>query len=300
MKLTHLRNVVTSKIGRQILVAQKNSPAILFGVGIVGIVGTVVLASRATLKLDEILDEASSKLDTARIIEHEDYSDTDRKKDIALIYTQTAGKITRLYAPALFLGVVSVAALTGAHVVLNRRYIGVTAAYATIERAYAEYRKRVIAELGPDKDREFRYALVDKEIVEETPDGAALRTVKALNSKNSYGYTKFFDEGNRNWSKEPWHNQMFIQCQERYANDLLRARGHLFLNEVLDMLGFERTQAGAVVGWLADADARGSGDGYVDFGVFSGDTYMGQEFVTANERSILLDFNVDGVIYNKI
>jgi hypothetical protein len=70
----------------------------------------------------------------------------------------------------------------------------------------------------------------------------------------------------------------------------------VFLNEIHDMLGLERTKAGAVVGWVMGGD----GDERIDFGVFKANEYMGQEFVNGNERSILLDFNVDGVIYDKI
>ena len=296
MKLTTIKNVVTSKLGRQLLHVQKSSPTILFGAGIAGIVGTVVLASRATLKLDELLEDTQEKLEKARTLEHHDYSETDRKRDITLIYAQAFGKIARAYTPAVITGVLSVAAITGSHVILTRRNLGLTAAYATLDRGFQEYRRRVIGELGSEKDIQFRRALVDKEIVEETDSGPTTKVVKALGSKDISGYSMFFDEGNRNWSRQPWQNQMFLQCQQRYANDLLNSRGHVFLNEVLDMLGFQRTRAGAVVGWIND----GNGDNFVDFGVFSGDEYMGQEFVSGNERSVLLDFNVDGVIYDKI
>jgi hypothetical protein len=87
---------------------------------------------------------------------------------------------------------------------------------------------------------------------------------------------------------------MFIRSQQNYANDLLNARGHVFLNEVYDMLGIERTSAGAVVGWV-----RGNGDNEIDFGVLN-DLHSGQRFINGDERSVLLDFNVDGVVYDLI
>ena len=61
------------------------------------------------------------------------------------------------------------------------------------------------------------------------------------------------------------------------------------------MLGIPRSQAGAVVGWVL-----GEGDDYIDFGMFDGNNMATRDFVNGYERSILLDFNVDGVIYDLI
>jgi hypothetical protein len=100
------------------------------------------------------------------------------------------------------------------------------------------------------------------------------------------------------WNPEPEYNLIFLQCQQNWANDQLRTRGHVFLNEVYDMLGLERSKAGAVVGWVFTKD--GSTDNFIDFGVFNGETQISRDFVNGHEGAILLDFNVDGVIYDKI
>ena len=89
---------------------------------------------------------------------------------------------------------------------------------------------------------------------------------------------------------------LFLRTQQNYANDLLKARGHLFLNEVYSMLGIPHTSAGAIVWWTIGA----GGDNYVDFGIFTRDSQVVREFVNGYERSILLDFNVDGVIWDMI
>ena len=84
--------------------------------------------------------------------------------------------------------------------------------------------------------------------------------------------------------------------QQTFFNDLLLSRGHLFLNEVYDQIGIDRTKAGQVVGWVVSKD----GDNFVDFGLFDGSTQEKRMFVNGHENSVLLDFNVDGVIYDKI
>lgn len=295
MNLKAAKNAITSRFGRQILKGRKHAPVILFVAGAVGVVGATVLACRATLKMEEVLDEIQIDLDKARALEHPNYSDTDRQKDLALIYLKGTGRIFTMYAPALGLGVLSILALTGSHVILTKRNAAVVAAYAALDKGFREYRNRVMDELGADKDREFRYGVIEREIVEETEEGPVVKRVKQIGPGGSSIYARFFDEHAIAWNKDPFYNQMFIQCQQNYANDLLQARGHVLLNDVYDMLKFPRTKEGCVVGWVKD-----DGDGYIDFGVFHGDRASGMRFVQGNERSIHLDFNVDGMIYDKI
>jgi hypothetical protein len=298
MSLAAIRNKVTSKVGRQVLITRKNSPAILFAAGVVGVGATVVLACRATLKMEEILAQAEKnnlEIEDAEALEHDQYNEQDASKDRATNRIQTAYKISKLYAPAFAVGIVSIGALTGSHVILSRRNIAVTAAYAAVDKAFREYRGRVVDELGRDKDEEFRYGTTEREIAVDTDQGVAVKTVKVVNKKNKEDpYSFLFDrDTTQNWSPTPAYNLMFLKAQQNYANDLLNGRGHVFLNDVLDMLGFQRTKAGAVTGWV-----KGHGDGYIDFGVLSGNTYEGQRFINGDEKSVWLEFNVDGVIYD--
>lgn len=303
MNVKAIRNVVTSKVGRQLLHVQKHSPRLLFAAGVVGMVGTVVLASRATLRVHDLLDEFHSDLEDVKTLESPRYTDKDRQRDKVILYTKLVVNLGKLYGPALLVGMASVASLTGSHVVLNRRVAGVTAAYAALEKGFDAYRKRVIEELGVEKDREFRYGFEDRTIVEETDQGPVIKQVHQIGPDGASIYARFFDEGSRNYQKHPGYNQIFLQAQQNYANDLLRSRGHVFLNEVYDMLGMERSKEGAVVGWVlngCERDGGLDGDQYIDFGIFEHDIYEAIRFVNGDERSILLDFNVDGVIYDKI
>lgn len=303
MSLSAIKSTVTSKVGRQVLIAQKHSPVLLLGVGIIGVGTTVVLACKATLKLDEVLGEAEkikSQIDDAQALETPEYTEEDARKDGIINRTKTAMKIARLYAPAIAVGCVTVGAFTGSHVILARRNAAITAAYVAVDKGFKQYRKNVIAELGQDKDREFRFGMVERELAVDTDEGVAVKTVKSIDGDalkkgdTASIYGRFFDEYNQNWEKSRGKNAMFLRSQQQYANDLLNARGHVFLNEIYDMLGMERSKAGALVGWV-----KGNGDGYVDFGILD-DLYMGQKFVNGDEPSIFLDFNVDGPIYDLI
>lgn len=284
-------------VSRKLLIGQKHSPTFLLAGGVVGMVGSTVLACRATLKLEDVLKETKNDLVLAHAVKEEypeKYTEQDRQKDTAVVYVRSTAKIAKLYAPSVALGVVSIAALTKSHNILNERNAALTAAYVAIDKGFREYRQRVIERYGEDVDRSFRY---DTELVVSGEGKDKPKTSERAGPNAATIYARFFDEYSRNWSKEPEYNALFLHCQQNYVNDLLKARGHIFLNEVYDILGIPHSQAGAVVGWLRDGD----GDGYVDFGIFvagAGDRI--RDFVNGREGSILMDFNVDGIIYDKI
>lgn len=284
------------RVARTNLLAQKNSPGFLLGAGVVGMVGTTVLACRATLKVHALKEEAKQNLELARTLKHDDYSETDRQKDISLVYIQTSVKVARLYAPAVILGGISIAALARSHSVLTRRNAALTAAYAALDKGFSEYRARVVEKYGVEQDQEFRYGTREVEVVD--PETKEKKTVKRVAPGEPSIYARFFDPSSSSWSKEPEYNLLFLKCQQNYANDLLRSRGHVFLNEVYDMVGIPRSKAGSVVGWLLSPN--GDTDNFVNFGVFDGNSDKARDFVNGYEGAILLDFNVDGIIYDRI
>lgn len=295
-------NGVSTKIGRTILHTQKGSPTILFAVGVVGVVATAVAASRATMHLSDTLEEARRDLELAEktlVSETVEYTEMEYRKDVTVIYAKAAGQVVRLYGPSILIGVCSVAALTGSHRILVRRNLALTAAYSALDRGFREYRARVREVYGNDIDRYLRHGVERYEI--ETKDEAGIgKTDYALRAPvvpNDYSiYARFFDPLCREWSPIPEYNRIFLHGRQNQANDLLTSRGHVFLNEVYDSLGIERAPFGQVVGWLKNGD----GDGFIDFGIFYGERDKVRDFVNGREGSILLDFNVDGVIYDKI
>lgn len=289
--------VIGRTVARNSLHLQKASPGVLLGVGIVGMVGSTVLACRATLKMETVLDETKTKLDTAKTLQHDDYSEKDRSRDISLIYFQSSVKVAKLYAPAVIVGMASIYALRTSHGILTKRNMALTAAYGALEKGFSEYRARVVEKYGEEEDQNFRYGTREVEI--EDSKGKK-KVVTRVSTDDPSIYARFFDPSSTSWSKEPEYNKIFLRCQQSYANDLLLARGHIFLNEVYDMLGLERSRAGAVVGWILSDKDDNTRDNRVDFGIWDGNYKVVRDFVNGFEGSILLDFNVDGVIYDKI
>lgn len=286
---------VTLSVSRNLLKFKKDSPHIFFVAGVVGSVASTVLACRATLKLSETLDhiqeDVKSLNETRDVLEHNHnglaLTDEEYKKTASYIYASGGLQIAKLYAPAIIVGAASVTALTGSHVQLSRRNASLMAAYAVLQKAYEEYRERVRDELGVDRESQLYRG------IELDPSGETKDLVHINDPNKLSPYSKIFDEYSRHWEKDPELNRLFVQCQQNYFNHKLQAHGHVFLNEVYDALGIDRTKAGAVVGWILGGD----GDNFIDFGLYDPGT---TNFINGWERSIVLDFNVDGVIYDKI
>lgn len=300
-------------IGRGGLVLKKYSPEILTVAGVIGTVGSTVLACKATLKVEDILDEAKKKSNLINAV-HDgeievdaEYTDKDYSKDLLVNRTQTAVKLIKLYGPAITLGALSITAILGGQHILRKRNVAVMAAYKLCEESFNNYRSRVKDELGEEKDRQFYYGITEETVKDKvkSKDGKTKTVTKKVEKAPDHlysQYARFFDEANINWDKSPEQNMYFLKMVQNQMNDKLKARGHVFLNEVYDALGFDRSEAGQLVGWVWDKDntAMEAGDGYIDFGIFDGNSYAKRAFVNGDERSILLDFNIDGMIYDLI
>lgn len=295
------------KLGRVGLKFQKFSPEILFGVGAVAVVGGVVLACRSTLKIDEIIDDAKEDLSKIQdgLDELDNYSDDDAMKDKAVVYVNTAFNLAKLYLPAVTTIGLGIACFAGSHNIQHQRIAGLAAAYKTVEGGFKSYRNRIVDELGAEKEKELYFDSKKEkmEIIEIDAETGKEKKVKkevnVVDIDNASEYARFFDsETSKQWTRNMDYNLDFLKMQQSYMNDRLHLMGHVFLNEVYDALGIDRSSAGAVVGWVDGGD----GDNYIDFGMsdYFYNGRMGSDYVNGRNESILLDFNVDGSIWDKI
>lgn len=298
-------DVVKGALIKGVTKVRKYSPELLLVAGTVAIGAGVYFACKATLKVDDILDEANEKKDRIKSMPISDeYTDQDAKKDLCLTYIQTGAKFAKAYLPAAALVLGGLSCFYGSYGILKRRNIAMTAAYYAVDKAYKAYRDRVKEAVGEEKEKDIYHALTKTKIDEMVTDenGKEKKVKKEVDVWTDYDdpnqhspYARFFDELSNCWHNNPEQNLAFLKAQQNYATQLLNARGHLFLNEVYDMLDIPRTQAGQVVGWI-----KGMGDDYVDFGLYDGKRERVRAFVNGYEPSILLDFNVDGPIWDNI
>lgn len=291
-------------LGTSKLYFKKNGPAILTGAGVLGFVGTTVLVARAAVKAKPEIDDIKHDLNVVegRILDAS-YTRHDQVKDYGTIVVNAVKDIGKIYAPAIVLGGISVTCVISAHGMLKKQNAALVAAYGALDLGFKAYRQRVkdtLGMLGVDdpeaRERDIYRGVVSRTKVENPETGEACE-IENFSDVIPSIYGRFFDDASPQWSKTPEFNLTFLMNQQSFANDLLTRRGHLFLNEVYDALGFERSQAGQVVGWLKNSK---NGDGYVDFGIHDIASDISRAFVNGQERVIFLDFNVDGPIINGI
>lgn len=305
MSNNKLMNTVTRSLGKVGFALKKHSPEILVVGGVIGVVTSAVLACRATTKVSSVLDKAKEDIETIHSVAEnpefaEDYTVEDSKKDLAIVYAKTGLEVAKLYAPAVILGALSITGILASNNILRKRNVALAAAYAAVDRSFKEYRGRVVERFGEAVDRELKYNTKAMEIEETVVDDKTgkekkvKKTVAVIDDAGEYGpFAQIFDASRRPWEKDPELNLMFLRAQQQWANDVLRARGYLFLNEVYEKLDIDPTPVGQHAGWIYDSEYEG--DDFVDFGAFDVHRRSSRDFVNGLEAVVILDFNATDI-----
>lgn len=324
MKKTEIMTNVSNTFNKVSFQMKKHSPEILVVAGVIGTVASAVLACKATTRVNSILEKSKENIDAIHDypdrkdvnVETEngivnEYTEKDMKKDLTYVYAQTGMELAKLYAPSVALGVLSISSILASNNILRKRNVALAAAYATVDKSFKEYRNRVVERFGQEIDRELKYNIKAQKVSETIVDEETGKEKKVkkeafvVSPSDISGYARFFEkytvdeEGNSvlnpHWESNNEYNLMFIKAQESYANDLLKAKKRLFLNDVYEMLGLPQTKAGQVVGWVYNPE-HPNGDNYVDFGLYA-DNLSYSDYANGLDPAILLDFNVDGNIW---
>lgn len=302
-------NKVSGKMARVGFQLKKHSPEILIVFGLAGTVASAVMACVATTKINDILDEAKTDIDEIHdvmadegAVEESGLTKKDANKALAHVYAKTGVELAKLYGPAVILGTLSMGCVLASNDILRKRNVALAAAYASVDKGFKEYRNRVIDRFGKEVDQELKYDIKSQkvetvEVDENGKEKKVKKTVEVANPNAYSPYAKFFDSSCLGYSDNAEYNLCFLKAQQASANELLKNRKFLFLNDVYDMLGIERTKAGQVVGWVYDEE-HPVGDNFIDFGIYDTNIEANRRFVNGLEKVILLDFNVDGNVWD--
>lgn len=285
----------------------KHSPEILMVVGAVGAVTSTVMACKATLKVNDILAAHDATVATIHDVQEgkvqikagEEYTEEDVKKDLTTTYVQTGLKIAKLYAPAVILGTLSIGCMFGSNHILQKRNAALTAAYVTLDKAFGNYKERVTERFGDRVQSELEHGIkaveVESKVVNEDGTEETIKSyVDEVDGAHS-PYDLIFDEMIDEWQPDAQYNKWHLAQVEDTANRRLRTQGYLFLNDVYRMIGRYNSGTmivkpeGQIVGWLYDPNNENL-QNCVKLGL---DKMRG-------DRNVVLHFNVDGPIIDKI
>ena len=301
----------TRLLGKAVLLGKRHAPEALLVVGIAGVVAGTVMACKATTKYQKVLEEHEKKMEKQRKAselaekgEIKNYSEEDAAQDKIIILKETAIETIKTYGPAATVFIAGVICICVSHGILRKRYLAAVSAYIKVADSFKQYRRRVVDDVGEDKDLEYRYGIKKEEVAytysdeegNETVGHEITHSILDDDLRDLSGFSKIFYEPNTNFTKDPQSNRFFLEAQQRFWDMKLKTRGYVFLNEVLVSLGFEPVKYGQIVGWRFD-EKNPSGDNYIDFGLHS---VRNQRFRDGLEAAVILDFNVDGPILDDV
>ena len=267
MILNKVGTVVKSVAGNGALLAKKHAPELMIGAGIAGFGATIYETVKATNKTNELVDEKEATLATIESMwdtySEENYSQAEYERDRKEANRRARWGIVRAWAPVATLGGASVISILGGYKILNGRYVATAAAYKVLENGFDRYRGNVIEKFGRETDWEMLHGIKAEELEKAREEQRQNKEIEADNKRKKFGkkrkktaysdiYSFIFDEYSDRWQRY-WNGQQvlhYLQTKENELNDMLAIRGHVFLNEVYDKLGKERTAEGCVVGWL--------------------------------------------------
>lgn len=315
-----VKTVAVRNYGKTKLWAMRNGPTIGVVVGITALGYTVYSSCKATLRVDEVLSRHNEEL--ARVketysredeLEQLGLTEKDKRHDIFVVYSRTVIGLFKLYWRPITSATIGVGCIICAHNTLNRRIQGLVAINSAMQSIFDRYRRVIKARYGEEADYYAMNGIVedtDKTVTIVDEDGNEVeRTVHKFDPGVFEGYSAVFDSTCSEFEKfDADYNLAYLKAKQAEANVLFNMRGHMFLNEVYDLIfgpgesyidpatgerRERRRTAGQFVGWEKD----GNGDGHIDFRIkvlYDDPSYDDSKLLEA--PAILIDPNVDGVI----
>lgn len=294
---------LSQTLGRTQLLAQKHSPELLLGLGVVSIIGSVILAAKAGQKHSQVAEENLKELLSFAVKDNETQhrSDEEEKKELLIIKFRSAGRWVRLYGPAALTCTAGIVSIFGSHGVMQKRVTALGAAYGVLLEGFNNYRERVREDLGDESDHRYLTGIHEEEVEETTvlKNGKVkTKKVKKNVQDDLSQYAFFFDDyANEFVPGDPRANRFMLETQQSYWNEQLRAKGHVFLNQVLESLGIDPVPEGQLVGWVYNPDNEHEGDNYIELGIYD---ERNMHAVQGSNDVFTLDPNVDGIVWNLI
>lgn len=295
------------------------SPELLIGAGVVGLVGAAIVAVRRGVRWHTAAKaEIAHDLETIKKAEGSpQYTREDKVQDYARVIGKGVWSFTQIYGPSVAVGAASVVSILAGTGVLKGRLAAMTSAAATAQAALERYRSRVREKLGEDADYEFAYEVSAKKAKIKHEDGTkeSLVTYHLVPSSGEWmaasPYSRLWDENAMEWCANRDIQFLTLRSLENHFNQELNARGVVFLNDVYKALGLPMSKDAALVGWIKDYEkpkmaklaaelGRVPGDGVISFGVFENESPSARAYLAGDDNRVVLDFNVDGVIYDLI
>lgn len=289
---------------------KQHSPELLLTSAIVSTIVSIVSACVATKKVEKVIEPAKKKIvESHQAVEAGLADPKAEKKNLTKLYLKTGSKVALYYAPAVLTFGLAVSSMIGSHNIMRGRNAALASAFAALKSSYDLYRDKVKEKIGEEAEELLYGNYEEKKETHTTAGGKVKEKVtyekKAEDDENNL-FRACWGPGNTNYDASLGQaNLTTLLRAENYLNQVLRAKGYLFLSDVYEELGYtagllgaRKLQASHVLGWIFDPNDPNRAS-YVDFGIHDKDGNMTQharDFQCGAEDFIWLEFNVDGDI----
>ena len=203
-----------------------NSPLILTALGVTGVITTAVLAGKASFKAAEILRTEQDR----RVLDQEEF--LDHKGMLAFTW--------QLYIPAVGVGSATIVAIVMANRIGTRRAAAMAAAYSISERAFNEYREKVVEKIGESKERAVRDEVAQDRVTNNPPSSIVVTGSGDVLCMDAHS-GRYFESSMESLKKA--QNDMNYHLLNNFYGSL---------NDFYDKLGLPRTKHGDEIGWNSD------------------------------------------------
>lgn len=212
-----------------------NSPIILTTIGVTGSLTTAFLTGKASFKAAHILEAA---LEDKRIEIQDDIPrgipTLNNKEKIKLVWM--------LYIPAASTGVVTVVSIIASNRIGMRRAAAVAAAYSISEKAFVEYKEKVLEKFGENKERDVRDDLA-RDRVNENPVSSTQVIITGGGDVLCYdAFTGRYFKSDMETLKKAQNDLNHKLLNDYYAS----------LSDFYDLVGLPPTSYSDEVGWNSD------------------------------------------------
>lgn len=303
-----------------------HKPEIKIVSGLILVISGTVAAVVATTKLPKVMEDTRERLDVVhermedtKMAEEEGiaavretkgnevsvYPEKENQRALTKVYAVAGLELAKLYAPTIISTALGSALVLSGMKDQKDRNLAVALAYTTEHNAFKKYREGVVERFGKEIDDELNLGIKEETIVEDVVDenGEVHRVEKKVKVASAdptlpSPYARYFDELSGAYENDHEVNLYFLRSQEAWANNVFHSQGYLTINEVYDRLGIPKTRSGYEIGWIDEKDPN-KPTKYISFGIYDG-RRASREFVNGYEKFILLNFNVDGYIRDKL
>lgn len=206
-----------------------NSPAILTGIGIAGVVTTAYFSGKAAIKASTVVMHANDDIE----------ANPECEREIQII---TAKKLARIMAPPVASGAVTIACIFGANHISSRRAAAMATAYSLTEKAFTEYKEKMVEKVGERKEQAYRDEIMQDRVTANPPDD---RTVLITDGGNVLCYDKFTGR----YFKSDMES---LRRAENDVNQMIINHGYASVSDLFEILGLPVTSFSEEVGWNTD------------------------------------------------